>query len=262
MANLPEDAGWVEGVRAIEETDPVRFDIYNESLSALASRTKYLQENMGQGGNGGMTGLPFYPIHVAQGSPVPASQFEQEGVYMLSTDEEGQYIKAYVDFSTINPRAFIATPGAVGLFGVVGGEEHFIGNLTSDSYFSTSTGFTGKSAGVPVSTSGDFSVNQNLDIWNWISPGEMFVLSDNVEGYTYYSVQLPSPEFGSVGMEYHFMSELSVPVNFQYEDESPISVAEGLSPTLRAAGSVVTIKKILPDKWIVFGDLANFTEDH
>lgn len=51
MANLPEDRGWVEGVRAIEETDPVRFDIYNESLSALASRTKYLQENMGGGGS-------------------------------------------------------------------------------------------------------------------------------------------------------------------------------------------------------------------
>ena len=52
MADLPEDDGWVEGVRAIEETDPVRFDIYNESLSALASRTKYLQENMGGGGGG------------------------------------------------------------------------------------------------------------------------------------------------------------------------------------------------------------------
>lgn len=52
MADLPEDMGWVGGVRAIEETDPVRFDIYNESLSALASRTKYLQENMGQGGAG------------------------------------------------------------------------------------------------------------------------------------------------------------------------------------------------------------------
>lgn len=52
MADLPEDMGWVGGVRAIEETDPVRFDIYNESLSALASRTKYLQENIGQGGAG------------------------------------------------------------------------------------------------------------------------------------------------------------------------------------------------------------------
>lgn len=45
MADLPEDDGWVEGVRALEETDPVRFDIFNDSLSALASRTKYLQEN-------------------------------------------------------------------------------------------------------------------------------------------------------------------------------------------------------------------------
>ena len=56
MADLPEDGGWVEGVRAIEETDPVRFDVYNESLSALASRTKYLQENSGSGSG---TGAPI-----------------------------------------------------------------------------------------------------------------------------------------------------------------------------------------------------------
>jgi len=208
-----------------------------------------------------MTGLPFYPIYVEQGNPVPASQFEQEGVYVLSTDPVGQYIKAYVDYSTINPRAFITTYDAVGLFEIIEDEEYLIGNLTAGSYFSTGTAFTGESAGAPVYISDDSSVNQNLDIWNWISPGKMFILSDNVDGHAYYSVQLPSPEFGSVGMEYHFMSDLNVPVNFQYEDGNPISVAEGLSPTLRAAGSVVTIKKVLPNKWIVFGDLANFTED-
>lgn len=72
MADLPEDGGWVEGVRAIEETDPVRFDIYNQSLQALASRTKYLQENMGQGSAGG--GATFSSVETRTTSTLALSR--------------------------------------------------------------------------------------------------------------------------------------------------------------------------------------------
>lgn len=77
MADLPEDDGWVEGVRAIEETDPVRFDVYNESLSALASRTKYLQENMGGGGS--------VPVEWIEGTDeeVPLTDLSPDTMYIL-----------------------------------------------------------------------------------------------------------------------------------------------------------------------------------
>lgn len=77
MADLPEDDGWVEGVRAIEETDPVRFDVYNESLSALASRTKYLQENMGGGGS-----VPVEWIE-GEGAEVPLTDLLPDTMYIL-----------------------------------------------------------------------------------------------------------------------------------------------------------------------------------
>lgn len=99
MADLPEDDGWVEGVRAIEETDPVRFDVYNESLSALASRTKYLQENMGQGGGGSGTGTPiewldgqgmFPEIPEESGAPIPIGLLEPGKHYIL--DNRSNYL--------------------------------------------------------------------------------------------------------------------------------------------------------------------------
>lgn len=92
MANLPEDAGWVEGVRAIEETDPVRFDIYNESLSALASRTKYLQENMGQGGGGSS---PVVWVS-AEDNQISTSELENGAMYILDT-RTGMWIDVVCD---------------------------------------------------------------------------------------------------------------------------------------------------------------------
>lgn len=96
MADLPEDGGWVEGVRAIEETDPVRFDVYNESLSALASRTKYLQENSGSGSGTGapiewLDGQGMFP-GVPEGEGIPIGLLEPGTHYIL--DNRSNYLNA------------------------------------------------------------------------------------------------------------------------------------------------------------------------
>lgn len=93
MADLPEDDGWVEGVRAIEETDPVRFDVYNESLSALASRTKYLQENMGSGSGTGtpivwLDGQGMFP-GVPEGEVILIGLLEPGKHYILDNRSNG-----------------------------------------------------------------------------------------------------------------------------------------------------------------------------
>jgi len=66
MASLPEDAGWVDGITMIEpgwsvKGGPVTLDndgipvdgFANVQAQELTARTKYLYDNMGQGGGGG-----------------------------------------------------------------------------------------------------------------------------------------------------------------------------------------------------------------
>lgn len=101
MANLPEDGGWVEGVRAIEETDPVRFDIYNESLGALASRTAYLSHQAeelggrvddlerGGGGGGGSGGSPVVWIE-ADRNQVYTSRLVDGTMYIIDCHSDAR----------------------------------------------------------------------------------------------------------------------------------------------------------------------------
>lgn len=133
MADLPEDDGWVEGVRAIEETDPVRFDVYNESLSALASRTKYLQENSGSGTGAPiewLDGLGMFPQLLEEhDDPLPIGLLEPGKHYILDNRSNGlPIILAHSDDEIEEIQSFLecVTGDSLNLKEIpVGSEFHF-----------------------------------------------------------------------------------------------------------------------------------------
>lgn len=107
MADLPEDAGWVEGVTMIDPSWPVKggpvqtdsdgnpTDGYsNLPLQQLASRTKYLYDNMGSGG-GGSTGTPLVWLDGSGMSPefpvIPIGLLEPGKHYILDNRSNALY---------------------------------------------------------------------------------------------------------------------------------------------------------------------------
>lgn len=82
MADLPEVSEFTEGVRAFESTDPARYDVLNNALQPLVNRTKWLKDNMSQGG--GSQGTPVEWI-VADDSDVYLSSLTPGTMYILDT---------------------------------------------------------------------------------------------------------------------------------------------------------------------------------
>lgn len=110
MADFEEDSVFTEGVRAFEATDPARFDVLNNTIKPLVDRTRYLYDNMGQGGGGGGTqGTPVEWI-VADGGEVYLSDLTPGTMYILDT-RNGMYIDVLVQGDSAIP---------------VGSEFHFV----------------------------------------------------------------------------------------------------------------------------------------
>lgn len=79
MADLPEVSEFTEGVRAFEATDPARYDVLNNALQPLVNRTKWLKDNMSQGGG-------------SQGTPVEWIEANDDNVYLSSLTPGTMYI--------------------------------------------------------------------------------------------------------------------------------------------------------------------------
>lgn len=79
MADFEEDSVFTEGVRAFEATDPARFDVLNDTIKPLVDRTRYLYDNMGQGG-----GTPVEWVE-ANDNEVYISDLAPGTMYILDT---------------------------------------------------------------------------------------------------------------------------------------------------------------------------------
>lgn len=79
MADFEEDSVFTEGVRAFEATDPARFDVLNNTIKPLVDRTRYLYDNMGQGGG-------------SQGTPVEWIEANNDNVYINNLTPGTMYI--------------------------------------------------------------------------------------------------------------------------------------------------------------------------
>lgn len=86
MANLPETSEFTEGVRAFEPSDPARYDVLNSTLQPLVNRTKWLKDNMSQGGGGGS--VPVEWIEGA-GDVVLLTDLHPDTMYILDVRSGG-----------------------------------------------------------------------------------------------------------------------------------------------------------------------------
>lgn len=85
MADLPEVSEFTEGVRAFESTDPARYDVLNNALQPLVNRTKWLKDNMGQGGGSQGTPVEWIVGDEEPATIVPISRLTPGTMYILDT---------------------------------------------------------------------------------------------------------------------------------------------------------------------------------
>lgn len=102
MADFEEDSVFTEGVRAFEATDPARFDVLNNTIKPLVDRTRYLYDNMGQGG--GSQGTPVEWLDgqgmfpgVPEGDAIPIGLLEPGKHYIL--DNRSNYLNGILAHS-------------------------------------------------------------------------------------------------------------------------------------------------------------------
>lgn len=107
MADFEEDSVFTEGVRAFEATDPARFDVLNNTIKPLVDRTRYLYDNMGQGG--GSQGTPVEWI-VGNDDIVYLSNLTPGTMYILDT-RNGKWVDIVVHEDSAIP---------------IGSEFHFV----------------------------------------------------------------------------------------------------------------------------------------
>lgn len=107
MADFEEDSVFTEGVRAFEATDPARFDVLNNTIKPLVDRTRYLYDNMGQGG--GSQGTPVEWVE-ANDNEVYISDLTPGTMYILDT-RNGMWVDILVQEDSTIP---------------IGSEFHFV----------------------------------------------------------------------------------------------------------------------------------------
>lgn len=112
MADLPETSEFTEGVRAFESTDPARYDVLNNALQPLVNRTKWLKDNMSQGGGGGSAPVDWLETAPEESYAYPIEGLQEGTMYILDV-RNGGYIEIYV-----NPTDVEDIP--------VGSEYHFV----------------------------------------------------------------------------------------------------------------------------------------
>lgn len=92
MADLPEVSEFTEGVRAFEATDPARYDVLNNALQPLVNRTKWLKDNMSQGGGGGSVPVEWIE---GVGEVVPLTDLSPDTMYILDV-RSGNWLDVYI----------------------------------------------------------------------------------------------------------------------------------------------------------------------